>query len=267
MNRIAVIALVAVIGMAALAAPPVAAQEGDPDWRIAGPGSVWEGVARPEPPATEAVDPPPTGDRIMQPYAVFFNTDYAAVPEMREFEPEFMVVVVQDGTFALDARDTEPGIIVFPAQGQPIPTMQPKKDQRPFYELTDPLEYVQDPSGGDCTLSCPIPPGTVVQLKPGDRIVVREGTICVWCLLNANFTTQDEFDATNNDDQGLLQVFALLPAGVSPDSFSWIQDWEGNEAAAATPDASPSSGTPAAATISGRTMLTWAFNPATSCDG
>jgi hypothetical protein len=266
MRRIAVIALVTVIGTASLVTPPAVAQQGDPDWRIGGEGSAWEGVSRPEPPGTEAVAPPPTGDRIMEPYAVFFNEDYAAVPEVTKFEPEFMVVVVQKGSFALDARDTEPGIVVFPAAGQPIPKMQPKKYERPYYVLTDPLEYVQNPSGGDCTLACPILPGTVVQVKTGDRIVAREGALCVWCLLNSNFTTPDD-DLTNSDDQGLLLVYALLTAGASPDSFSWIQDWERNEATAATAYPSESSGTPTAATNSERTMLTWAFNPSTKCDG
>ena len=107
--------------------------------------------------------------------------------KMREFEPEFMVVVVQKGNFALDTADKEPGIVIFPAEGQPSPIMHPKKDDPPYDVLTDPVEYVQDPSGGHCTSSCPIPPDAVVQLKPGDRIVAREGALCVWCLLNSKF--------------------------------------------------------------------------------
>lgn len=265
MRRLTVIALVAVMGMVALAAPPVAARQGDPTWRIGAEGERWEGVGRPEPPSTEAIAPPPAGDLIMEPYAVFFSEDYAAVPEMTKFEPEFMIVVVQTGNFALDTGDTEPGIVVFPAAGQPIPLMQPRNNDPPYYELTDPVKYVQDPSGGNCTLACPIPPDTVIQAKPGDRIVAREGALCVWCLLNSNFDPGNA--ETEYDDQGLLEVFALLPAGASPDSFSWIQDWESNQLEAATPSASQSSGAP---TVSGgleQTMLAWAFNPQARCRG
>jgi hypothetical protein len=247
-RRLTVIALVAVIGMVALAVPPVAAEEGDPTWRIGAEGERWEGVGRPEPPSREAIAPPPAGDLIMEPYAVFFSEDYAAVPEMREFVPEFMVVVVQKGNFALDTGDKEPGIVVFPAEGQPVRIMQPKKDDPPYYVLTDPVEYIQDPSGGNCTLSCPVPPNAVVQLKPGDRIVAREGALCVWCLLNSNFDPGNQKAET--DDQGLLEVFALLPAGASPESFSWIRDWESNQTAATSPE---------------RTMLAWAFNPQARC--
>lgn len=263
MRRLAVIALVILIGMGALVAPPVAARQGGTDWRIGAQGERWEGVGRPEPPDTEAVRPPPTGDLIMEPYSVFFSEDYAAVPEMREFVPEFMVVVVQKGNFALDTGDKEPGIVVFPAEGQPIPVMQPKQNDPPYYLLTNPVEYIKDPAGGNCTISCPIPPDAVVQVKPGDRIVAREGALCVWCLLNSNFEPGNQEAET--DDQGLLEVFALLPAGASPDSFSWIQDWDSNQLAVATPSASQGSGATTAAMSDGRTMLTWAFNPQARC--
>jgi hypothetical protein len=252
------------IGMAVLATPPVAAEQSNRDWRIGGEGQRWEGVSRPEPPSTEAIAPPPDGDQIMEPYAVFFSEDYAAVPEMRgRFKPEFMVVVVQEGSFALDTGDKEPGIVVFPAAGQPIPVMQPKKDAAPYYELTDPLEVVQDPSGGDCTLACSIPADTVVQVKPGDRIVAREGALCVWCLLNSNFEPGNE--EAEYDDQGLLQVFALLNAGASPDSFSWIRDWEEMQAQATGGAANNGGDATPAASGPEQTMLAWAFNPQARC--
>jgi hypothetical protein len=251
--------------MAALAAPPVAAEQGDPDWRIGAEGQRWEGVSRPEPPSTEAVAPPPAGDQIMEPYAVFFSEDYAAVPELTKLEPEFMIVVVQKGSFALDTGDKEPGIVVFPAEGQPIPVMQPKKDDAPYYVLTDPLEVVKDPSGGDCTLACSIPADTVVQVKPGDRIVAREGALCVWCLLNSNFEPGNA--KAEYDDQGLLQVFALLKAGALPESFSWIQDWEGTQTQATSGAGSEGGAATPAASSPEQTMLAWAFNPQARCRG
>ena len=39
-------------------------------------------------------------------------------------------------------------------------------------------------SNSDCTSMCMIPVEVAVQVKPGDRIVAREGAICLWCLLN-----------------------------------------------------------------------------------
>jgi hypothetical protein len=264
-RRPAVITLVAVIGLGALIAPPAAARQPESGWRIGVEGERWEGVGRPEPPTAEAMLPPPVGDLIMEPYAVFFSEDYAAVPEMTEFTPEFMVVVVQKGNFALDVADTESGIVVFPAEGQPIPMMNPRKDDPPYYQRTDPVTYIQNPSGGDCTLACPIPADSVIQTKPGDRIVAREGALCVWCLLNSNFDPGNA--KTEYDDQGLLEVFALLPAGTGPNRFSWIQDWESNQKDAATPSVSQRGGPMSVATNSEPTLLAWAFNPQARCRG
>ena len=263
MRRLTVIALVAVIGMGALAAPPAAAWQDAPEWRIGVEGHRWEGVSRPEPPSREAVAPPPAGDRIMEPYAVFFSEDYAAVPEMTRVEPEFMVVVVQKGNFALDTGAQEPGMVIFPAEDQPVPIMQPKQVDPPYYVLTDPVEYIQDPSGGNCTLSCPVPPDAVVQLKPGDRIVAREGALCVWCLLNSNFEPGNA--EAEYDDQGMLQVFALLTAGARPESFSWIQDWDRTQAEATTAAASMGGDATPAASGPEQTVLAWAFNPQARC--
>jgi hypothetical protein len=81
--------------------------------------------------------------------------------------------------------------------------MTERSDAAPFYELVSPPSFVQAAGGGDCTTACPVPPGTVVQVKPGDRIVAGEGALCVWCLLNANGVEKDE--------TGLLEVFPLLP--------------------------------------------------------
>jgi hypothetical protein len=66
--------------------------------------------------------------------------------------------------------------------------------------------------------------------------------------LNSNFDPGNQKAET--DDQGLLEVFALLPAGASPESFSWIRDWESHQTAATSPE---------------RTMLAWAFNPQARC--
>ena len=237
------------VALVALAGAPAAAQGGDPEFRFGENPDAWEGVSRPLPPSDQGVAPPPQGESVLQPYAVAFAEEYAAVPEMVRFTPEFMVVVVQEGYFGLDAGDGEEALVVFPAAGEPIPFMTERSDAAPFYELVSPPSFVQAAGDGDCTTACPVPPGTVVQVKPGDRIVAGEGALCVWCLLNANGVEKDE--------TGLLEVFPLLPPGGNLDEFSWVRAWDASV---------PSSAATPSATTGGATRG-WAsgFNPPTSC--
>jgi hypothetical protein len=93
---------------------------------------------------------------------------------------------------------------------------------------------------------CVIPSETIVEVKPGDKIVAREGAICLWCLLNKS--------VGENNEQGLLLVSPVLPATEQPDDFKWIQSW----------DASVNVATPSAQ-IEPMTAMSWAFNPPTSC--
>jgi hypothetical protein len=207
----------------------------------------------------------PLGEAILQPYSVYFFEDYAAVPMITDFTTEFMVVLVQMGNFTLDVSSaTENGIVVFPAEDvaeKRIPLMKAVlggsgEPEPPYYTATGDHLIVD---GDECTRVCPIPAGEIVQIKPGDRVVAREGALCLYCLLNSNFSTADEDDPSNLDDRGLLQVFPLLAAGSDPESFSWIQDWlkdQGIQGSGATPSAQ-----------SGRQgMVGWAyFNPGSNC--
>ncbi len=241
--------LYALLGLVlvALSGMPVAAQDGETDFRFGANPDAWEGVSRPLPPSDQGVMPPPQGDTVLQPYAVAFAEEFAAVPEITRFTPEFMVVVVQEGYFGLDAGDGEEALVVFPAEGAPIPFMTERSEYAPFYELASPASFVQDADGADCTGAWPVPPGTVGQVKPGDRIVAGEGALCLWCLLNTNGVEKDE--------TGLLEVFPLLPPGENLESFSWVRDWDES---APTETATPSA-------LTAGTTRGWAFNPATRC--
>lgn len=235
------------VALVALSGAPVVAQGGEPEFEFGKNPAAWEGVGRPLPPSDQAALAPPGGDAVVQPFAVPLAEEYAAVPEITRFTPEFMLVVVQKGYLALDVGDGEAALVVFPADDAPIPFMTERGESAPYYELAAPERFVQDVGGSDCIAACPIPPDTVVQVKPGDRIVAGEGALCLWCLLNSNGVEKDE--------TGLLQVFPLLAPGEDPESFSWIRDWDESAiSAAATPSAT-----------TGGTTRGWAFNPATRC--
>lgn len=269
MRRLFILVVVALLGITPVVIQPAFAQEGDPDWPRGAENTRWSGVSLPQAPSTEAVPAPPLGDSILQPYSIYFFEDYAAVPEITDFTTEFMVIVVQMGQFTLDvASSTEDGIVVFPAEDaaeKRIPLMKPVvgtsgAPEPPYYDATGAYLEVD---GIECTRVCPVPAGEIVQVKPGDRVVAREGALCLYCLSNSNFTTTEEEHPTNVDDKGLLQVFPLLKAGSDPESFSWIQDWLKSQEGIGADQGS--SATPSAQ--SGRQgMVGWAFfNPASNC--
>jgi hypothetical protein len=90
-----------------------------------------------------------------------------------------------------------------------------------------------------------------------DWIIVEEGEICVWCLLNHY--------ANSGQSTGILYVY---PEQVS-DTFSWVASWNGyfGTESAATPSASRTSDQAVADPLEPLTgAMAWAlFNPATNC--
>lgn len=240
MRRRLLLVLVILCGLVPLAASPVIAQD-TPAWEFGAPNTLWEGVSRPEPPATEAALPPPLSLQTMQPYAVRFDTDYASVPAITSQPTEFLVIVVREGQFAIDSTPpagvtltgTETGIVIYPAGSQPIPLMEPVMEGgawvAPYYQVV-PNSHLQISPDVDCLAACPLPPNTIAQANVGDIIVTQPGAICVYCLLNQNFDALTP--ATATDDQGLLDVFALVSASgaMDPDEdFSWIKAWESSQ--------------------------------------
>lgn len=246
MRRLSVLVAVALLAIGPIVAGVASAAQGGEEVN-----EPWVGVGPIEPPSQELVPPPPTGDTVLQPFSVPFDREYAVVPEITRFVPEFMVVFVRgEGFFALDVGDVEEGIVVFPAGGEPIPFMTEWSSVKPHYEVVTPAAFVQNASGGNCLSACPLPANRVVRLKPGDKIVAREGALCFWCLLNSN--------GIEGDETGLLEVYPLLrtDAASGVNAFSWIQDQSATLGAAA---ASPS---PSA----GRARVGWGlFNPPTNC--
>jgi hypothetical protein len=210
--------IVMVIGLARLALLPAAAQE-QQEWQFGKNGEEvrWSGVSRPLPPA-DPVPAPPGGAQVMQPYSVFFSEDYAAVPVVPD--AEFMVIVVKQGSFALDlmppdlnVKPSDPeAFLVQPIDG-PIPILN-RVSGEPYYENSNDV-VLRD--GSPCVSMCVIPVQTAVRIREGDKVVAKEGAICLYCLLNSSV------DAT---DQGLFDVYVLRDAGSNPQDFSWIRNWE-----------------------------------------
>ena len=228
MRRSFVLGIVALLGLAPLGIGQIStsAQEGQDiptgdfavNWNS---DTHWEGVSRPEivqQTAPERGDIPPVIETLPQ-FEVYFAVEFAAVPVI--YDAEFMIVVVQEGSFALDLTPGEASpagdqsFLVHPGDGGPIPTMIPSDppDMEPYYELSG--DFVLGADDQPCTSMCVIPSKTIVEVKPGDKIVARERAICLWCLLNNT--------VGKNNDQGLLLVSPVLPATEQPDDFKWIQ--------------------------------------------
>lgn len=240
MRRHVLFLLVALLAATPFAGLPASAQEGGSDYQIGLEYDSWAGVGRPEP-LPGAL---PTNGEILQPYEVYFSEDYAAVPEIPD--SEFMIVKIMEGSFALAPGD-EGTFIVDPADGQPIRYLEEIPDE-PYFLPTD--RYVRDTADQPCASVCAIPLRTAVQVTTGSTITVREGSLCLWCLLNTNADRQDK---------GLLIVSVLLPQDFTPAEFSWTQSWmeaQGNGSqASAAPNSAP-------------VTLGWAlFNPQARCRG
>ena len=234
-----------VLAQICLSGISVDAQGQEPEGCVPGtdPDQAWLMVCLPIPPSSDAPFAPPGGDEIMQPYRVGFAEEFASAPPVPN--AEFMVVVVKRGFFALEAYP-DSHFVVYPAGEERILYLQPYQVATPHYPETSPPEYVKDAGGNDCIRVCLIPADTVVQLKAGDRVVAREGSLCYWCLLNSN--------ATEKDETGVLELFVLRPASASPETFSWIESWHASQ------DQQASTQRPQLFSA-----MSWAFHPQARC--
>lgn len=219
---------------------PVAGQEGTPaagEFRLGPNHGDWAEVARPVARTGQATR---FNGQILQPYDVFFNMEYAAVPPLTNVE--LMIVEVQSGEFALEIP-AQGRFVVDRPDGSPIAYLQTVQNE-PFYVPTN--TFVRDEAGNVCTRMCAVPVGTAVMLKPGDITTVFPGSVCIWCLLNSSATIAD---------QGMLLVSAVLDdTAESPDAFSWVEDWDRSQ------------GEPAQAAARKEGALGWAFfNPQARC--
>ena len=256
MRRLGIAVLVVLLGLVlpGLGAGPTSAQEGGiPGCELYDVSAVfaelglnpdedsyqWEGMCRPVP-----QDPPtPFGaGQVLQPYLVFFNEDYAAVPDAisGEYEPEAMVVVVREGSFALDVKGDNTSDIVVYGAGVEIPRLTNFEPNEPYYSPSE-----DEP----CPQVCVLSPGEEVLLGPGDVVVAEQGGICVYCLLDT--------DNERKNETGLLEVFVLRGDAEDPQTFSWIDSWD-RAAEGLLPVFAQST--------SSTTMRGWAFfDPSTRC--
>ena len=194
MRRSFVLGIVALLGLAPLSIGQIStsAQEGQDvptgdfavNWNS---DTHWEGVSRPEivqQTAPERGDIPPVIETLPQ-FEVYFAVEFAAVPVI--YDAEFMIVVVQEGSFALDLTPGEAtpagdqSFLVHPGDGGPIPTMIPSDppDMEPYYELSG--DFVLGADDQPCTSMCVIPSKTIVEVKPGDNVRVECGALKGLC--------------------------------------------------------------------------------------
>jgi hypothetical protein len=227
----------------------------------------WERVSRPRP---VSEDEPVGGAGTtpiekIQEYEVFFDEEAAAVPAVDN--AEFMLVAVQQGTFVLDLapastaeRSAAGAFLVHPSGGEPIPMMAPTGYAEPGPHYITAGGNVQDASG-DCTSMCVIPADVAVRVKPGDRIVAREGAICLWCLLNQT--------AVEGDEKGLLLVSPVVQVAAEVEGFSWTTAWDATVTSFGAQTKTVHVGFEGPDSMSGEPVkMGWALlNPGTSCRG
>jgi hypothetical protein len=271
MRALSFLATIMLLGITALfggQAPAVAQDEPNKEFKIITSVDVpWERVSRPRPVSENK----PVGgagtspiEKIQQ-YEVFFDEEAAAVPVVEN--AEFMLVAVQQGTFVLDLapanteeRSPVGAFLVHPSGGESIPTMTRTDYPEPGPHYIATGANVLDASGtADCTSMCVIPAAVAVQVKPGDRIVAREGAICLWCLLNQT--------AEEGDEKGLLLVSPVISVTAETEGFSWIQAWDNTVSSYNAQTRTVRIGSEGTESMSGEPVkMGWAlFNPGTSC--
>jgi hypothetical protein len=199
----------------------------------------------------------------LQHYEVYFGAGWAAVPPVKN--TEFIVVVVQQGSFVLDLKPegetpSEPGtFLVQPANGETIPIME-RHAEAPYY--TEGSGVVLDANGNECRHMCLIGDVYAVKVKQGDVVVAKEDGICLWCLLNEH--------ASVDDDKGLLLVTPVVAiTGFNTEQFSWVTAWdEARKTFGSTTKNVLANGVAPLSAHTEPVMMAWAFNPAgTKCGG
>jgi hypothetical protein len=257
MRRVSLLVVIVLFSslLGALPSPPVLGQQNEADCTIVpkDPAAmrIWECVEEPTPvddKFTPGAPQPASGNKKFQPYTVVLKAQYAAVPDIRDegLSPEYMVVTVAQGDFALDLKKDSPSpVIVDPVNGREVHFMERVVGARPYYRDTD--NPVVDGAGAPCVHMCAIPADSVVHVQTHDTVYALEGAFCLWCLLT-------KLGEDGNPDQGQLDVLAMIDANAAPEDFSWIQSWRNEQA------------TPTANTAPSGTMKAWVLlNPGTGC--
>jgi hypothetical protein len=290
MPRLLILALVALFTLSSLMAISTTAQEGQqPPEGASDLGEwPWEGVGpivEVPPEDTEAwanltdfiglqdLDDPdkrsltallPKGYRV--PFQNLPDERDAYVPEI--IGAEFMVVIVEEGEFVLDAKG--PGsYLVDPApiggEERNLEIMIgkiPPDEKEIYYEETG--LFIVDENGDPCGRMCTVLPGFAVKLAPGDRVIAPAGAVCVWCLFQrpVEDTSTPEAGATEELAKGKLLVFPLVRDGYM---FSWLRYYKPG-GGPGTPEATQSAGQVFSGALrAAPEMAVLAFNPGPGC--
>ena len=186
-------------------------------------------------------------------------TDYR--PQVPEIEDaEFMVVIVESGSFVLNILPSSPAFVVDPPEGSTISYMDvtgewadPPKEGFTYEESN---RLVLDENGEPCTDLCTVhPPPRGLDPPQKTRSPSRSkrvsrwklaGNFCLWCLIKGQ--------------EGSLLVYPYMKDGRE---FSWVSSY--NATRLASPEAVEF--LQADPTISDTTVgrIAWAFNPGSSC--
>jgi len=275
MRRLFILVIVALISFSPLGGFLASGQEPEP--------AVWNGVSAPE--AVE--DPAPLEEflvgvaldgqdvgrqrsistRLPRGYRVPFKydpnaTDYRPqVPELPD--AEFMVVIVESGSFVLNILPGSPAFIVDPPEGTTISYMNVTGNWAdppdPGFTYTESNRVVLDENGEECTDLCTILPhpselppsaetSVAVLLEEGFRVQALAQNVCLWCLLK--------------DQEGSLLVYPYVKDGRE---FSWVRSYNQAPRVASTEGVEFVQGDPASSD-SAPVGMAWAFfNPPSGC--
>lgn len=248
MRRLLGIFIVVLLGVLPIGAPATSTAAQTPELECE-PSQVeadwWSGICQPIPEDVN-IPAPPDDSQVMQPFSVVFAEEFAATRPLAD--AEFMIVYVREGVFVLDREESGAGSIAVSSSQEEIPILSlighVLEDDRPYYDLLNPIGFLENPDGSPCTRACAVQPSEPVMLRAGDMAIAQAGTLCLWCLLGTN--------EVKDGETGVLEVYALRDATEGPETFSWSESWASEQAR----------------TQDEPTMMTWAFNPpGTKCGG
>jgi hypothetical protein len=207
------------------------------------------------------------GTRLPTGYRVPFRFDPSATdyrPQIPELEDaEFMVVIVESGTFVLNVLPSSPAFIVDPPAGTTISYMDVTGNwadppDRGF-TYTESNRVVLDENGEECRDLCTILPhpselppsaetSVAVLLEEGFTVQALARNVCLWCLLK--------------DQEGSLLVYPYVKDGRE---FSWVRSFDEARRQASLEGVEFVQGDPASSD-SAPVGMAWAlFNPPSGC--
>ena len=273
MRRQFILVIVALISFSPLGGFLASGQEPEPAY--------WNGVGAPE-----AIDDPAPLDeflvgialdrqdvsqqrsvstRLRSGFRVPFTFDENVTqyrPQVPEIKgAEFMVVIVESGSFVLNVLPESPSFTVDPPEGTNISLMDVRGNwaDPPDPGLTYTVRegaFVPDENGRPCTDLCTVTPPpdmeessrVAVLLEEGFRVLAPAGNYCLWCLIEGQ--------------EGSLLIYPQIQ---NDQEFSWVRSYEEAPRVASTEGVEFVQGDPASSD-SAPVGMAWAFfNPPSGC--